>query len=60
MLPLTEKPEAVEIPKKKEVYSYSPPRTPVLRLINYFACLRPRIAKTVAAFMRMMNAAKRT
>ena len=57
MLPLTEKPEAVEIPKKKEVYT---PRTPVLRLVNYFACLRPRIAKTVAAFMRMMNAAKRT
>ncbi len=56
MLPLTEKPEAVEIPKK----CILPPRTPVLRLVNYFACLRPRIAKTVAAFMRMMNAAKRT
>ena len=41
MLPLTEKPEAVEIPKKKEVY---PRRTPVLRLIDYLACLRPRIA----------------
>ena len=58
MLPLTEKPEAVEIPKKKKCIL--PPRTPVLRLVNYFACLRPRIAKTVAAFMRMMNAAKRT
>ena len=57
MLPLTEKPEAVEIPKKKCIL---PPRTPVLRLVNYFACLRPRIAKTVAAFMKMMNAAKRT